>query len=40
MDMVAILANRLEPFEQTFITPVPGGYIWNSVVICLLASEE
>ena len=40
MDIVAILANRLEPFEQTFIPPVSGGYIWNLVPIGLLASEE
>ena len=40
MGMAAILVMWPEPFEQLFVPPIPGGYIWNLVTIGLVVSEE
>ena len=40
MGMVAILVMWPEPFEQLFVPPIPGGYIWNLVTIGTVVSEE
>ena len=40
MGMAAILVMWPEPFEQLFIPPIPGGYIWNLVTIGPVVSEE
>ena len=40
MGMAAILVMRPEPFEQLFVPPIPGGYIWNLVTIGPVVSEE
>ena len=40
MDMAAILVMWPEPFEQLFVPPIPGGYIWNLVTIGPVVSEE
>ena len=40
MGMAAILVMWPEPFEQLFVPPIPGGYIWNLVTIGPVVSEE
>ena len=42
MGMAAILVMWPEPFEQFFVPPIPGGYIWNLVTIgpVVSVSEE
>ena len=40
MGMAAILVMWPGPFEQLFVLPIPGGYIWNFVTIGLVVSEE
>ena len=40
MGMAAILVMWPRPFEQIFIPPTPGGYIWNLVTIGPVVSEE
>ena len=40
MGMAAILVMWPEPFEQFFVPPIPGGYIWNLVTIGPVVSEE
>ena len=40
MGMAAILVMWPGPFEQLFIPPTPGGYIWNLVTIGPVVSEE
>ena len=40
MGMAAILVMWPEPFEQLFVPPIPGGYIWNLVRIGPVVSEE
>ena len=40
MGMAAILVMWPEPFEQVFVPPIPGGYIWNLVTIGPVVSEE
>lgn len=33
LGMAAILVSEPGPFEQTFVHPVPRGYIWNMITI-------
>ena len=40
MGMAAILVMWPEPFEQFFVPPIPGGYIWNLVTTGPVVSEE
>ena len=40
MGMAAILVMWPGSFEQFFVPPTPGGYIWNSVKIGPVVSEE
>ena len=40
MGMAAILVMWPAPFEQLFVPPTPGGYIWNLVTIGPVVSEE
>ena len=40
MGMAAILVMWPERFEQLFVPPTPGGYIWNLVTIGPVVSEE
>ena len=40
MGMAAILVMWPEQFEQLFVPPIPGGYIWNLVTIGPVVSEE
>ena len=40
MGMAAIMVMWPGPFEQFFVPPVPGGYIWNLVTIGSVVSEE
>ena len=40
MGMAAILVMWPGPFEQLFVPPTPGGYIWNLVTIGPVVSEE
>ena len=40
MGMAAILVMWPEPFEQLFVPPILGGYIWNLVTIGPVVSEE
>ena len=40
MGMAAILVMWPAPFEQLFVPPSPGGYIWNLVTIGPVVSEE
>ena len=40
MGMAAILVMWPELFEQLFVPPIPGGYIWNLVTIGPVVSEE
>ena len=40
MGMGAILVMWPEPFEQFFVPPTPGGYIWNLVTIGPVVTEE
>ena len=40
MGMAASLVMRPGPFEQLFIPPTRGGYIWNLVTIGSVVSEE
>ena len=40
MGMAAILVMWPGSFEQFFIPPTPGGYIWNLVTIGPVVSEE
>ena len=40
MGMAAILVKWPAPFEQLFVPPTPGGYIWNLVTIGPVVSEE
>ena len=40
MGMAAILVMWPGPFEQLFVPPTPGGYIWNLVIIAPVVSEE
>ena len=40
MGMAAILVMWPKPFEQLFVPPIPGGYIWNLVTIGPVVSEE
>ena len=40
MGMAAILVMWPGPFEQLFVPPTPGGYIWNLVTIDPEVSEE
>ena len=39
MGMAAILVMWPGPFEQLFVPPTPGGYIWNLVTIGPVVSE-
>ena len=40
MGMAAILVMWPGPFEQFTVPPIPGGYIWNLVIIGPAVSEE
>ena len=40
MGMAAILVMWRRPFEQLFVPPTPGGYLWNLVTIGPVVSEE
>ena len=40
MGMAAILVMWPGQFEQIFVSPSQGGFIWNLTLICLVASEE
>ena len=40
MGMAAILVMWPGRFEQLFVPPTPGGYIWNLVTIGPVVSEE
>ena len=40
MGMAAILVMWPAPFEQFFVPPTPGGYIWNLVTIGPVVLEE
>ena len=40
MGMAAILVMWPGLFEQLFVPPTPGGYIWNLVTIGPVVSEE
>ena len=40
MGMSAILVMWPGRFEQLFVPPTPGGYIWNLVTIGPVVSEE
>ena len=40
MGMAAILVMWPGPFEQLFVPPTPGGYIWNLVTTGPVVSEE
>ena len=40
MGMAAILVMWPGPFEQLFVPPIPGDYIWNLVTIGPVVSEE
>ena len=40
MGMATILVVWPGRFEQLFVPPTPGGYIWNLVTIGLVVSEE
>ena len=40
MGMAVMLVMWPGPFEQLFVPPTPGGYIWNLVTIGPVVSEE
>ena len=40
MGMAAILVMWSGPFEQLFVPPIPGGYMWNLVTIGPVVSVE
>ena len=40
MGMAAILVMWTGPFEQTFVPPSHGGFIWNLTLIGQAVSEE